>query len=104
MLPRWPPQHRLRGHANGGGPLGSGSSFRADVQTCPQNNAFIKNARILQHLWAAALTVQRLDGTVLLLPVRLQQSPVEDAAKVTCGRRDGASVGTFASNRCHSLK
>lgn len=31
------------------------------------------------------LTVQRLDGTVLLLSIRLKQSPVEDTAKVTCG-------------------
>lgn len=52
---------------------------------------------------AFVLTVQRLDSTVLLLPVSFKQRPVEHTAKVTCGSECDTSVGNFALNVFRSL-
>lgn len=44
------------------------------------------------------LTVQGLDGTVLLLPVRLQQSAVENTAEVTCRLQHDAISQNYSAS------
>lgn len=103
------------GLGNAGVALGSGSwsrklpgeckPARLDMRSCPKMMRLSKMAFLgsrgkvcvrLKVRGPFVLTVQRLDSTVLLLPVSFKQSPVEHTAKVTCGSESGTSVGNFA--------
>lgn len=64
-----------------------------------------ENERLLAHprIKESVLTVQRLDGTVLLLAVWLKQSSMEDAAEVTCRLQHGVLVRISQHRRLHKL-
>lgn len=100
----------LRGLRKAGFALGGGAWYKlslSDTQSCPKTMHLSKmqvfssisrqqlaviqalasktGCTLLKDYWAFVLTVQRLDSTVLLLPIGFKQSSMEHAAKVTCG-------------------
>lgn len=64
-----------------------------------ENERLLADPRIKE----SVLTVQRLDGAVLLLAIWLKQSSVEDAAEVTCRLQHGVLVRISQHRRLHKL-